>query len=180
MKKQMWIIASLVVVIVLGAFLIANNVGTEEAGNAEAPNIKKLVEDISTGKEKPESASINATQLIVTDKGNQTTTYDLPEKEFFLSIAPYVEQTHPCAIHSLTGCQGEMKNKKFIVTIHDSEGNTLMKDAEMKAGSNGFMDFWLARDKSYLIRVVHDGKVAETQLSTYEEDNTCITTMQLS
>lgn len=180
MKKQMWIIGGLVIVIVLGAYLIASNAGKEEAGNAEAPNVKKMVEDISTRKVTPESASINATQLIVTDKGNQTTTYDLPENEFFLSIAPYVEQTHPCAIHSLTGCQGEMENKKFMVTIHDSEGNTLMKDAEIKSGSNGFMDFWLPRDKSYLIRVVHDGKLAETQLSTYEEDNTCITTMQLS
>ncbi|MDQ0661060.1 CueP family metal-binding protein [Paenibacillus sp. W2I17] len=180
MKKQMWIIASVVVVIVIGTYLFASNTGKEEAGTANAPNIRKLVEDISTGKETPESASINAKQLIVTDQDKKTTTYDLPENEFFLSIAPYVDQTHPCAIHSLTGCQGEMSNKEFSVTIHDSQGNTFMKDEVMKSGANGFMDFWVPRDRTYLIRIVRDGKVAETQLSTYENDNTCITTMQLS
>lgn len=55
-----------------------------------------------------------------------------------------------------------------------------MKDEVIKSGANGFMDFWVPRDRSYLIRIVQDGKVAETQLSTYENDNTCITTMQLS
>ncbi|WP_458461224.1 CueP family metal-binding protein [Paenibacillus sp.] len=180
MKKQMWIIASVAVVIVIGTYLFASNTGKDEAGTASAPNIRKLVEDISTGKETPESASITAKQLIVTDQDKHTTTYDLPENEFFLSIAPYVDQTHPCAIHSLTGCQGEMSNEEFNVTIHDSEGNTLMKDSMMKSGANGFMDLWVPRNRTYLIRVVHNGKVAETQLSTYDNDNTCITTMQLS
>ncbi|WP_458123558.1 CueP family metal-binding protein [Paenibacillus sp. Z3-2] len=180
MKKQMWIIASVVVVIVIGTYLFAHNTGKEDAGTASAPNIRKLVEDISTGKETPESASINAKQLIVTDQDKKTTAYDLPGNEFFLSIAPYVDQTHPCAIHSLTGCQGEMVDEEFNVTIHDSEGNTLMKDSMMKSGANGFMDLWVPRNRTYLIRVVHDGKVAETQLSTYDNDDTCITTMQLS
>ncbi|MCW3791502.1 CueP family metal-binding protein [Paenibacillus sp. LS1] len=176
----MWIIASVAVVIVIGTYLFASNAGKDEPGTVSASNIRKLVEDISTGKETPESASINAKELIVTDQDKKTTTYDLPEKEFFLSIAPYVDQTHPCAIHSLTGCQGELSNEEFNVTIHDSEGNTLMKDSVIKSGANGFMDLWVPRDRTYLIRILHDGKVAETQLSTYDNDDTCITTMQLS
>ncbi|MCM3170892.1 MULTISPECIES: CueP family metal-binding protein [unclassified Paenibacillus] len=180
MKKTMWIMASIVVVMVLGTYLVATNTGREEAGTVNATNVRKLVEDISTGKESPVSASIDAKQLIVTDQDKHTTTYDLPQDDFFLSIAPYVAQTHPCEIHSLTGCQGEMINEQFSVTIHDSEGNSFMKESVMKSGANGFMDMWLPRDRTYLIRVVHNGKVAETQLSTYEKDNTCITTMQLS
>ncbi|MDR6723330.1 hypothetical protein J2W91_001782 [Paenibacillus amylolyticus] len=180
MKKTMWIMTSIVVVMVLGTYLVAINTGREEAGTENATNVRTLVEDISTGKESPVSASIDAKQLIVTDQDKHTTTYDLPQDEFFLSIAPYVTQTHPCAIHSLTGCQGEMINEEFSVTIHDSEGHTFMKESAMKSGANGFMDMWLPRDRTYLIRVVHHGKVAETQLSTYDKDNTCITTMQLS
>ncbi|MGQ8872699.1 CueP family metal-binding protein [Paenibacillus sp. TSA_86.1] len=179
MKKSLWIIASVVFVIVLGTYLIANTSGQNKTEQADAPDIRKLVEDISTGRETPQSASISATTLTVKDARNQETTYDLPEDEFFLSIAPYVEQTHPCEIHSLTGCQGEMANEEFSVTIHDSEGNTLMKDEVLKSGANGFMDFWVPRDRTYLIRMVQDGKVAETQLSTYQTDQTCITTMQL-
>lgn len=66
-----------------------------------------------------------------------------------------------------------------MVTIHDSEGNTFMKDEVLKSGANGFMDLWVPRDRTYLIRIVQDGKVAEKQLSTYPNDQTCITTMQL-
>ncbi|KAA8782834.1 hypothetical protein ABIE27_000284 [Paenibacillus sp. 4624] len=179
MKKTLWIIASAAAVILLGTYLIANTLGREQAAQAEESDIPKLVEDISTGRAKPQSASINAATLTVKEADGQKVTYDLPEDKFFLSIAPYVEQTHPCEIHSLTGCQGEMANEQFSVTIHDSEGNTLMKDEVLKSGANGFMDFWVPRDRTYLIRIVHGGKVAETQLSTYKTDQTCITTMQL-
>lgn len=58
-------------------------------------DIKELVSEYSTGKPKGEVASITSEQLIVSDsKGNQSL-YDLPEDEFFVSIAPYVNQTHP-------------------------------------------------------------------------------------
>ena len=46
--------------------------------------------------------------------------YDLPKNEFFVSIAPYVNQTHPCTDHSLTSCQGEMIEKEFDVYIEDT------------------------------------------------------------
>nr|WP_145406259.1 CueP family metal-binding protein [Paenibacillus xylanexedens] len=179
MKKPLWMIASAAVLILLGTYLIANTAGRDKAEQAEGTDVRKLVEDISTGREKPQSASISATTLTVTETGNKETTYTLPENEFFLSIAPYVQQTHPCEIHSLTGCQGEMVNEEFMVTIHDSEGNTFMKDEVLKSGANGFMDLWVPRDRTYLIRIVQDGKVAEKQLSTYPDDQTCITTMQL-
>lgn len=179
LRKGILIAALFIIVVGLGIYLIADNVLTKEAGPPESTNVKELVYDISTGKVETKSASINATQLVVTDKDDQTTTYDLPEEEFFLSIAPYVEQTHPCAVHSLTGCQGELKNKELLVTIHDSEGNTFMKEEPMKTGKNGFVDLWVPRNRTYLIRIVHDGKVAESQLSTYDQDDTCITTMEL-
>jgi hypothetical protein len=99
-------------------------------------------------------------------------TYDLPDNEFFLSIAPYMEQTHPCATHSLTGCQGEIKNGEFSVTVHDSEGNVIMENAAMQSQSNGFIDLWLPRDKTYRISVNHEGKRAETEFSTYENNDT--------
>lgn len=90
-----------------------------------------------------------------------------------------MEQTHPCATHSLTGCQGEMKDEEFSVTVHDSEGNVIMENAAMQSQSNGFIDLWLPRDKTYRISVNHEGKRAETEFSTYENNDTCITTMQL-
>ncbi|WP_211296439.1 CueP family metal-binding protein [Paenibacillus donghaensis] len=124
--------------------------------------------------------SVKSRELIVTGEDQKTTTYDLPKDDFFLSIAPYIEHTHPCATHSLTGCQGELADEEFSVTIDDSEGNTVMDTTLMKSQSNGFIDLWLPRDQTYRVTVEHEGRQSEAELSTFESDDTCVTTMQLS
>ena len=58
-------------------------------------NIKELVHDFSVGNIPDQSASITSNQLIVRNSDKSELTYDLPEDEFFVSIAPYVDQTHP-------------------------------------------------------------------------------------
>lgn len=90
-----------------------------------------------------------------------------------------MENTHPCATHSLTGCQGELTDDEFKVYIEDSEGNVIV-DQEMKSLSNGFIDLWLPRDKKYNVTIEQDGKAAKSELSTFKSDNTCVTTMQLA
>jgi len=139
--------------------------------------IKEIVQKYSAWKDASESASITSHQLIVSDGGKEAV-YDLPEREFFVSIAPYKQNTHPCQIHSLTGCQGELTNEKFNVRIADSNGNIVLDEVKM-SGSNGFIDLWLPRDQQYQVIIEQDGKKAESTISTYKNDNTCITTMQL-
>ncbi len=78
----------------------------------------------------------------------------------------------------MTGCQGEMANKEFDVYIEDKEGNVIL-DETMTAQSNGFIDLWLPRDKSYKVTIKQGGKTVESEISTFEGDNTCITDMQL-
>ena len=52
-------------------------------------------------------------------------------------------------------------------------------DETLKSQPNGFIDLWLPRDKSYRAKIKHEGKISELEFSTFEGDNTCITTMQL-
>lgn len=78
----------------------------------------------------------------------------------------------------MTGCQGELVNEDFNVYIEDMDGNVIL-DKEMKSQPNGFIDLWLPRDKKYKTKIEHGDKVVEGELSTFEGDNTCITTMQL-
>ncbi|GHH99869.1 hypothetical protein AM1BK_34120 [Neobacillus kokaensis] len=80
--------------------------------------------------------------------------------------------------HSLTGCQGELANKEFKLYIEDEDGNVI-RDEMVKTPANGFIDLWLPRDKSYQIKIEHEGKKVEQEISTFEKDPTCITTMQL-
>ena len=71
---------------------------TEESstpkGN-EVKDIKELVNDYSVRNLKAESASITSQELTVKESDGSEQVYDLPEDEFFVSIAPYVNETHP-------------------------------------------------------------------------------------
>ncbi|MFT8320272.1 MAG: CueP family metal-binding protein [Bacillus sp. (in: firmicutes)] len=175
-----------IIVSVAGLLVVALTVyismfSNESNGGEEkkTPSIKQLVHEYSIGNMKNSSASITSKQLIVTNSDESQKKYDLPKNDFFVSIAPYVEKTHPCAVHSLTGCEGEMENKEFQVSIKDVEGNVIL-DQTLKTQSNGFMDLWLPRDKTYRVKISHDGKTAESEISTFEKDDTCISTMQLT
>lgn len=85
----------------LASIVLAACGGGESAneGNAtkenETPNIKELVNDYSVGNIEDQTASITSQELIVTDSNGKETAYNLPEEEFFVSIAPYVNETHP-------------------------------------------------------------------------------------
>lgn len=173
MKKSLLAVLGLILILTVAAC-------SEDTSNeVETQDIKKLVQDYSVGdSDEGVSASITSDELIVTDSDNKETTYNLPDDEFFVSIAPFVETTHPCTNHSLTGCQGELVEKEFNVHIEDEDGNVLV-DETMTSLKNGFIDFWLPRDKTYNVEIQYDGKTAESEISTFEGENTCITTMQL-
>lgn len=141
-------------------------------------DIKEMVHEFSIGNVENVSASITSHELIVTDRNNEKKTYELPKEEFFVSIAPFLETTHPCEIHSLTSCQGELVNEKFEVYIEDTDGNVIL-DETMTSFENGFIDLWLPREKNLQITIKQSGKSATSEISTFEGDNTCITTMQL-
>jgi hypothetical protein len=79
----------------------------------------------------------------------------------------------------LTGCQGELADKEFDVYIEDTEGNVILNE-KVKSQANGFFDLWLPRDETYQIKIKYDGKTSESEISTFENEGTCITTMQLT
>jgi hypothetical protein len=175
MKKGLLGLTGLLLILLLAA---CNNSSSNEKEVNEVKDMKEMVHDYSVGSFEDVSASITSHELIVTDSNKEETSYDLPEEEFFVSIAPFIETTHECAIHSLTGCQGELVEKEFDVYIQDEAGNVVV-DETMTSFANGFIDLWLPRDKTYTVKIRYDGKTAESELSTFEGDNTCITTMQL-
>ncbi|WP_010094077.1 CueP family metal-binding protein [Ornithinibacillus scapharcae] len=157
-------------------FLITGCDDTESRKSAE--DIKEIVHDYTVGSFEDVSASITSHELIVTNSNNEKKTYELPEDEFFVSIAPFIETTHPCEIHSLTSCQGELVEEDFEVYIEDTDGNIIL-DETVTSFENGFIDLWLPREKNLQISIKHKGKTATSEISTFEGDNTCITTMQL-
>ena len=171
MKKGLLVALGLLLSLMLVA--CSSNEPNEEG----TQDIKETVHEYSVGSFEDVTASITSHELIVADNGKETS-FDLPSEEFFVSIAPFVEVTHECAIHSLTGCQGELVGKDFAVHIEDEEGNVVL-DETIASLENGFIDLWLPRDQTFQVKIEHDGKTVESEISTFKGDNTCITTMQL-
>lgn len=174
MKKGLF----LAFVLVLSLVLVACNSDSSAPNEEGKQDIKEKVHEYSVGTFEDVTASITSHELIVTDNGKETS-FDLPEDEFFVSIAPFVSSTHECGIHSLTGCQGELVEKDFDVHIQDAEGNVVM-DETITSFENGFIDLWLPRDRTYQVKIDYDGKTVESEISTFKGDNTCVTTMQLT
>ncbi|GAE27414.1 hypothetical protein JCM9140_3560 [Halalkalibacter wakoensis JCM 9140] len=67
--------------------------------------------------------------------------------------------------------------EEFNVSIVDSEGKVILNDT-MTSLSNGFIDLWLPRDQTFHVTIEHGEHIVESEISTFEGDHTCITTMQ--
>lgn len=121
-------------------------------------------------------ASIRPTELLLADDLGREELVPMPEDEFYVSFAPYVNQTHPCHFHSLTTCTGELGNTEIALTVtNDTSGETVW-DETVTTYDNGFYGIWLPKDIDATLTVEYDGKVATTQISTAgDEDATCVT-----
>lgn len=179
MKNKTIAVAVLgILVVAFGVFLLREPKQPDSPASSPS-NIKQIIADLGTGQLKAASASITSQELKIKQDNDSITTYALPKDEFFVSIAPYLTDTHPCAIHSLTSCSGEMANKSFNVHIENSSGQVVI-NKKMTAGANGFIDIWLPRDQTFKVKIEHEGKSATTQLATAADSDTCISTMQLT
>lgn len=178
MKKQ------LLLMLLASVFLIASCSNSSEinegtASNLENDEVKQLIEAYSGNQTSKQSASVTGTELIITEENGEETTYNLPKDDFFVSIAPFKDLTHPCMNHSLTGCQGELSAESFDVLIKDESGNVIIQET-MSSGENGFIDLWLPRYNTFFITITQGNKQAKSKITTNDDSPTCITTMQLS
>lgn len=132
------------------------------------------------GNERPTDlmASIRPDELVLSD-GQQELAIAMPQDRFYLSVAPYVDQTHECFYHSLTTCQGELTDQDLDVRVVNDDGEVLLEE-EMTTFDNGFVGLWLPRDVQGTIEVNHDGRTGATAFATTADGATCLTTLQLT
>jgi hypothetical protein len=110
--------------------------------------------------------------------GGKTERVALPEDQMVVAIAPYVERTHPCEIHFMSGCQGEIVQKELKLNVKRSDGSVLIND-RIETMANGFVELWLPREQQFQVTFEYQGRRASGTISTYDDSNTCITTLQL-
>ena len=157
------------------AFLAEHDLG----GMAPDEIIEHL--DQLGGAERPTDlmASVRVEELVMTD-GEDEIGLELPEDRFYLSVAPYVNETHECFYHSLTTCQGELSGEEVDVTITDEETGEVLVEETTTTAANGFVGYWLPRDVEGTVEVSYDGKSGEVPFATDEEGATCLTTLQVA
>lgn len=124
-------------------------------------------------------ASVRTDELLLTDD-NQEVVLDLPQDRTYVSIAPYVTQTHDCFYHSLTTCVGELGNEDVQVTITDEATGEVLVDETTTTFDNGFIGFWLPDDATGTIEVTHQGRTGTTQFATTDDGATCATDLRLT
>lgn len=124
-------------------------------------------------------ASIRPDSLVISDASGAEVSLEMPADEFYVSIAPFVDQTHECFFHSLTTCRGELANEAIEVEVVDDAG-TVLVDQTVTTFDNGFLGLWLPRDMSGTITLELDGRSVTDSISTGADDPTCITTLQLA
>lgn len=97
MKSKMVMLIGVVAVSLIAYLVVASNGSSTPDGNQmdQAESVKELVQQYSANNKANETASITSKQLIVTDSNGSKEVYDLSDEEFFVSIAPYINQTHP-------------------------------------------------------------------------------------
>ncbi|MBC7298132.1 MAG: CueP family metal-binding protein [Demequina sp.] len=126
-------------------------------------------------------ASVRPHELLLTDDQQREIALAIPEDTFYVSIAPYIDQTHDCYFHSLTTCKGEIQNSDVHVLVTDAASGEILIDETRTTYDNGFVGLWLPRGPDVTVTIEYDGRSATSDLSTKgDDDATCVTTMQLS
>jgi prolipoprotein diacylglyceryltransferase len=181
MNKKTIAIGSIVLLAIISLVLFMSKYDKErndflQSYGLEGLTVKEMVVKLDQEINEPSilKASINGKKLILKDD-EKSYEFNLPTNKFYLSFAPYVEQTHPCANHNLITCRGELPDEVFMVTITDYTGNKLVNE-EIKTGENGFIGLWLPKNITGTIEVRYAGKTAKADFSTFETNNTCLTT----
>ncbi len=133
--------------------------------------------------ERPQNliASVTATSLQLQDDAGREAELPLPQDQFYLSVAPFVETTHECAFHSLTTCRGELRSRELTVSVVDSSSGEILEEGTRTTHDNGFIGFWLPRGATAELTCTLEGYTGSASISTQAEDDlTCLTSLQLT
>jgi hypothetical protein len=78
----------------------------------------------------------------------------------------------------MSSCQGELPGTKFDVKAIDQNGNVLVNET-IATLKNGFFELWLPRNRSIKLSIQGSGRQAEGSIGTFDDSNTCVTTLRL-
>ncbi len=180
--KKLWIPTVFVAIgILIWTFSLTGEKDVYALYGLEGLSVQEMVEtlDEQTLDGNIIGAAILETELVIhTESG--TNTYPIDEDLFYISIAPYINNTHPCHNHNLVTCRSELANETVSVFIESDDGDVLF-DGDLTLYDNGFKGIWLPRNIDATITVTYGELSVSHDFGTYEDSGTCMTEgLQLS
>jgi hypothetical protein len=148
----------------------------------DAAQIIDLLDETPLDERAPDLiASVRPDALALSDDAGRETNVPMPDDEFYVSVAPYVDRTHDCYFHSLTTCVGELQGEDVTVTVTDDASGEVLVDEARQTYDNGFVGLWLPRGVDATLTIEYDGRTGTTGVSTSDdEDPTCLTGVRLT
>jgi hypothetical protein len=181
--RKLRLAISAIAIIIIGGILIALKLSKNAESSILNQNglnnltatqmVDKL--DASINEKGIINASVTGEELVIKGENGYTASYDLPEDKFYLSFAPYISSSHPCGIHSVITCRGELKEVTFDITVYDNEDNIIFEGSKTSM-KNGFVGIWLDKGIEGRIEVKYGDLSASSPISTFADRNTCLTT----
>jgi len=148
----------------------------EQELGLDGKSTEEIIFELNNDLKQEVTASITGTELTI-NSGEETLVYEVGEL-FYLAVAPYKTFTHTWMIHSVTGCQGELVEEELNVLFINENGVTILNET-VSTLKNGFVELWLPRNETGTLTFVQGDLFASTEISTFDESGTCLTTMEL-
>jgi hypothetical protein len=144
-------------------------------------SVVDIVNHLEHKSDEPEGfyASITGSSLVLGDSTDEVI-LSLPHDLFYLSFAPYVDQTHPCYNHNLVTCTGELQNQSFFITVRDHNQDELIFSGWVKTSERGFAGIWLPKEKELTLTVSDDILYGEVSIDTFLDSPSCLTSLKLN
>lgn len=182
-SKKVFLHVGTIFLIVLTGYIFLTNLLNN---NSTADKLSEFgfddisIEDLILGLDSGEiykpnlKASITGSTLKL---ANQETSKEikLDNNKFYLSFAPYINRTHPCANHNLITCSSELANELFTVKIVNEKEEVLFNET-IQSMDNGFIGLWLPKNIIGTLKVSYNGLTASANIETNSNSNTCLTT----
>jgi hypothetical protein len=170
---------SLALVLVISLVASALGQGTPSPRALEGLDARAAVELANTWKGNGVTTFATPQAVHFAFANGTEVTVPMPDDLMYVSVAPYLQRTHPCATHYMSGCQGELVGAPVHVQAILADGTVLI-DEVMPTLANGFIDLWLPRDQAIDLFMTLGETSVVGRLTTFADSRTCITDLQLT
>lgn len=179
MRRFSWIVLG-VLAVGAGLWLGLGGFGRDQGGELEGLSPKEALALANQWAEEAKGVQsyLTAKEIVFVFSDKKTKRVPLPKDEMALAVAPYVRYTHPCEVHFMSSCRGELAEQTFAVKVIDENGNVFW-EGKVKTMANGFFELWLPRGKNYRLEVKQGDYIGTVPITTEGNAPTCITNLRL-